>query len=98
MDFGLAPRLARESVRAFARHWSQGVFLLAIGAPIVFGVNAFCERLFPDAIVAPIPIFIFALYEGVVYYRSHRFATILGMHMALNFISFVTLMALVLEG
>lgn len=92
-DFGLP---SNGNLLAFVLRWSQGVGLLALGAPFIFGVSHFCEQMFPGTIVAPIPILIFALYEGVVYYRSHQFATILGMHMTLNFVSFVTLMSLVL--
>ena len=70
---------------------------MILGAPFILGLNKAAESLFPDVIVAPIPIFFFALYLGYVYYRIRKFAVVLGMHMTLNFISFATLMALVLR-
>ena len=96
-DLGLPSAASLRETGRFLKSWSVGVLLLLLGAPIILGINVIAERLFPDVIVAPIPIFVFALYLGFVYYRSRKFATILGMHMALNLVSFIQLMALVLE-
>ena len=94
-DLGLPDKFTVKEISAFLKSWGFGILLMLLGSPIIFGVNRLAENLFPEAIVAPIPIFILALYLGFVYYRYKRFATILGMHMTLNFISFVTLMSLV---
>ena len=96
-DLGLPDATSLREIGRFLKSWCVGVILLLLGAPLILGINVFAERLFPDVIVAPIPIFVFAVYLGFVYYRSRKFATVLGMHMALNFISFVTLMTLVLK-
>ena len=97
-DLGLPSVASLRETGQFLKSWILGVLLLLVGAPMVLGINAAAERLFPDVIVAPIPIFVFAMYLGFVYYRVRKFATVLGMHMALNFVSFVQLMALVLKS
>ena len=45
-------------------------------------------------VVDPIPIFIFALCEGVVYHKTRSYPTVLGMHVALNSVSFLALCSL----
>lgn len=96
-DLGLPSAATLQETGRFLKSWLRGVFLLLLGYPVIQAINIISERFFPDAIVAPIPIFVFALYLGIVYYRSKEFATVLGMHMTLNFISFITLMTLVLK-
>ena len=96
-DLGLPSAASFRETGRFLKSWSVGVLLLLLGAPVILGINRISELVFPDVIVAPIPIFVFALYLGFVYYRSKQFATVLGMHMTLNFISFVTLITLVLK-
>ena len=96
-DLGIPESFSFQGAVSFLQSWGQGVLLMILGAPFIIGLNKAAESLFPDVIVAPIPIFFFALYLGYVYYRIRKFAVVLGMHMTLNFISFATLMALVLR-
>ena len=98
-DVGLGPEFTYKagrcfaSLRRFALDFYRGVVVFAFIAPVVFGANATLRLLFPNAIVDPIPIFIFALAEGVVYWRLRRYATVVGMHVALNATSFTLLCA-----
>jgi membrane protease YdiL (CAAX protease family) len=96
-DVGLGPEftykagLCFASLRRFALDFYRGVAAFAFIAPIIFGANAGLRSLFPNAIVDPAPIFLFALAEGVVYWRLRRYATVVGMHVALNATSFALL-------
>ena len=98
-DVGLGPEFAYQagrcftSPRRFALDFLRGVAAFAFIAPIIFGANAGLRSLFPNAIVDPAPIFLFALAEGVVYWRLRRYATVVGMHVALNLTSFSLLCA-----
>ena len=73
------------------REFSQGLVLYAFVAPVVYLVKITLQNLYPSVIVDPAPILIFALAEGAVYYKSHSFPTVLGMHMGLNATSFLLL-------
>lgn len=98
-DVGLGPEFTYKagrcfaSLRRFALDFYRGVAAFAFIAPIIFGANAALRSLFPNAIVDPFPIFLFALAEGVVYWRLRRYATVVGMHVALNATSFALLCA-----
>lgn len=98
-DVGLGPEFTYKagrcfsSLRRFALDFYRGVAVFAFIAPVVFGANAALRSLFPNAIVDPLPIFLFALAEGVVYWRIRRYATVVGMHVALNGTSFALLCA-----
>ncbi len=96
-DVGLGPEFTYKAGRCFASlgrfalDFYRGVAAFAFIAPIIFGANAALRSLFPNAIVDPLPIFLFALAEGVVYWRIRRYATVVGMHVALNATSFALL-------
>lgn len=96
-DVGLGPEFTYKagrcfsSLRRFALDFYRGIAVFAFIAPVVFGANAALRSLFPNAIVDPLPIFLFALAEGVVYWRIRRYATVVGMHVALNATSFLLL-------
>lgn len=98
-DVGLGPEftykagLCFASLRRFALDFYRGAAAFAFIAPVIFGANAALRSLFPNAIVDPLPIFLFALAEGVVYWRIRRYATVVGMHVALNATSFALLCA-----
>lgn len=98
-DVGLGPEFTYKagrcfaSLRRFALDFYRGVAAFAFIAPFVFGANFALRSLFPNAIVDPAPIFLFALAEGVVYWRIRRYATVVGMHVALNATSFSLLCA-----
>ncbi len=98
-DVGLGPEFTYKAGRCFASlgrfslDFYRGVAAFAFIAPVIFGANAALRSLFPNAIVDPFPIFLFALAEGVVYWRIRRYATVVGMHVALNGTSFVLLCA-----
>lgn len=96
-DVGLGPEFTYKagrcfaSLKRFAFDFYRGIAAFAFIAPVVFGANAALRSLFPNAIVDPLPIFLFALAEGVVYWRIRRYATVAGMHVALNGTSFAIL-------
>lgn len=98
-DVGLGPEFTYKAGRCFASlgrfalDFYRGAAAFAFIAPLVFGTNAALRFLFPNAIVDPLPIFLFALTEGVVYWRIRRYATVVGMHVALNATSFALLCA-----
>lgn len=98
-DVGLGPEFTYKAGRCFASlgrfalDFYRGAVAFALIAPIIFGANAALRSLFPNAIVDPLPIFLFALAEGVVYWRIRRYATVVGMHVALNATSFALLCA-----
>ncbi len=98
-DVGFGPEFTYKagrffaSLRRFALDFYRGVAVFAFIAPVVFGANAGLRALFPNAIVDPFPIFLFALVEGVVYWRVRRYASVVGMHVALNATSFALLCA-----
>lgn len=98
-DVGLGPEFTYKAGRCFASlgrfafDFYRGVAVFAFIAPVIFGANAALRSLFPNAIVDPLPIFLFALAEGVVYWRIRRYATVVGMHVALNGTSFALLCA-----
>lgn len=98
-DVGLGPEFTYKAGRCFASlgrfalDFYRGAAAFAFIAPLVFGANAALRFLFPNAIVDPLPIFLFALAEGVVYWRIRRYATVVGMHVALNATSFALLCA-----
>ena len=73
------------------REFSQGLVLYAFVAPVVYLVKITLQNLYPSVIVDPAPILIFALAEGVVYYKTRSYPTVLGMHMGLNATSFLLL-------
>ena len=73
------------------REFSQGLVLYAFVAPVVYLVKITLQNLYPSVIVDPAPILIFALAEGAVYYKTHSYPTVLGMHMGLNATSFLLL-------
>lgn len=67
-----------------------GVFFLLV--PILVPVIYQLRFLFPDTVTDPVPIFILALGLGVLYHKTHRYASVVGMHFALNFFSFILLL------
>ncbi len=87
-----------SSLKKTMKSWGRGILLMCGVYPLVVVVNVVCQKYFPDVIVAPIPIFVFALIAGSVYYRSRRYATTIGMHMTLNFISFILLLILIYQS
>ena len=98
-DLGCAARGEREGesgvqtpvLARLIREFSQGLVLYAFVAPVVYLVKITLQNLYPSVIVDPAPILIFALAEGVVYYKTRSYPTVLGMHMGLNATSFLLL-------
>lgn len=77
-DLGLVPRrLARDVL--------TGVIAFLAGAPIVYLFQAAAMLLLPDWIAPdPIGLFVFSVGLGYLYFRTHRAAPSIAMHMALN--------------
>lgn len=98
VSFSDLVRTPLNSLGKLMKSWSLGILIMCVVYPIVISVNYAFQKLFPDSIVAPIPIFIFALFAGSVYYRSRHFMTTLGMHMTLNFTSFILLLILIYQS
>lgn len=77
-DLGLVPRgLARDAL--------VGVVAFVAAAPVVYGAQILATLLLPRWMSPdPIALFVFALGLGFLYYRTHRAAPSIAMHMALN--------------
>ncbi len=90
-SFSMKTQGVRKTCFHLLKDFYQGVVLYLIAAPIILGVNVIAQKIFPNAIVAPIPIFLFALWNGFIYYQTRQYATCVGTHVALNFTSFVIL-------
>jgi len=81
--------------RTFAKlikNFYRGVVLYLIAAPVILGFNLLLQKIFPNSIIAPVPIFIFAIWNGYVYYKTRQYVACVGTHVALNFTSFVFLL------
>lgn len=89
MKFLLEPR--GQKTKQFFREFFRGTTLFLFSMPFVYIVQNTFKTLLPGYIVDPAPIFIFALWEGFVYYRTHSYPTVIGMHVGLNFSSFLIL-------
>ena len=100
LDFSFSEliRTPLTSLGKLVKSWILGILFMGVVYPFVISINYVSQKLFPDTIVAPIPIFVFALIAGSVYYRTRRFATTIGMHMTLNFISFILLLILIYQS
>ncbi|MCF0233649.1 MAG: CPBP family intramembrane metalloprotease [Thermoguttaceae bacterium] len=88
-DFGLRAKSFRyflnpRRARRVVWEWLDGAAIFFWASPIIYGVNFTAARLLPGRICDPIPIFIFALLLGVVYWRRRSFPCVVGCHMALN--------------
>ncbi|MDO5309769.1 MAG: CPBP family intramembrane metalloprotease [Planctomycetia bacterium] len=71
-------------------------YLLLIFVPVqIFNIGA--QQLLPNHVIAPIPIFLFAIFQGVAYMRGRSYAYIVGAHVALNSISTLTLLSIFLN-
>jgi len=77
-DFGWAPEKLFSDVRLGL------LTFVAIAVPI-YGVQIILSQLLPKQYAPdPIPIFFFAVALGLLYYRTHRAAPSIAVHMALN--------------
>lgn len=91
-DFGLASASNNESSAAlYVKEFYRGMVLFLVIMPIVYSVKAVFQQALPESVVDPAPIFLFALWEGLVYYRTRSYPTVVGMHVGLNFTSFLFL-------
>jgi membrane protease YdiL (CAAX protease family) len=66
-----------------------GTFI--VSAPLVFGVNLLLRINFPNQITDPIPLFIFSIILGLLYYRTGRLLPCVTLHALLNGFSFVVI-------
>ncbi len=90
------PSIPPSLPEILSQFW-RGFCLTIYISPIILVVNLLAQSIFPDVIVAPIPIFIFALAEGFAYFHTRSFPTVVGMHVALNFGSFAILFATITQ-
>ncbi len=92
-DYSFSTKIqdVQRSCSHLLKDFYRGVVLYLIASPIILGVNVIAQKIFPNMIVAPIPIFLFAIWNGFIYYQTRRYATCVGTHVALNFTSFVFL-------
>ncbi len=73
------------------KEFCRGATLYFYSAPVVYLVKLEFQTVAPGYVVDPAPILVFALWEGIVYYKTHSCLTVVGMHVALNFTSFLFL-------
>jgi membrane protease YdiL (CAAX protease family) len=78
IDFGWAPRRILPDLRLGL------IAFLAVAAPI-YGMQTVLSAWLPRSIAPdPVAIFFFAIALGILYYRTHRAAPSIALHMALN--------------
>jgi membrane protease YdiL (CAAX protease family) len=60
-----------------------GIFLAV--APFLYGIQVGLQFVLPESIAPdPLPLFLFALLLGFLYYRTHRLSLVFVLHAALN--------------
>ena len=96
-DFSLKTAQRKSTCLRLVKEWLRGVYLQMYATPVLLFFAKIAQELFPGTIVAPIPIFFFALYEGYVYFKTRSYPTVVGMHMTLNFVRFTVLYCSVLN-
>lgn len=92
-DFGLKAEPSDQTPRSVRRlkEFYRGAVLYFYSMPVVYLAKGAFQLALPECVVDPAPIFVFALWEGFVYYKTHSYPTVVGMHVALNFTSFLFL-------
>ena len=75
----------------FLKDFFRGTFLFVYFAPCVYALHIAAQTILTNVVVDPLPIFLFALFSGVVYYRTHSYPAVVGIHVGLNFTSFLCL-------
>ncbi|MBR5759578.1 MAG: CPBP family intramembrane metalloprotease [Thermoguttaceae bacterium] len=92
-DFGLGEEASNREPRAsrLVKEFYRGAVLYLYSMPIVYFVKTAFQLALPGYVVDPAPILVFALWEGFVYYKTHSYPTVVGMHVGLNFTSFLFL-------
>lgn len=69
-----------------------GVTAFLIMAPVLYLLNFSLQHYFPNWVSDPIPVGLFALGLGVVYYRTRRYSIVVAMHAALNLTGVIALL------
>lgn len=85
-NFGLSfPTIGQDIFR--------GMFAFLLIFPLLILTMVLLHYYFPDQITDPIPLFIFAIGLGILYWRTHRFSSIVAMHASLNLYSILNILA-----
>jgi membrane protease YdiL (CAAX protease family) len=69
---------------------ATGIFI--VSAPLILSVNLLLRNNFPDKITDPIPLFIFSIILGMLYYRTGRLLPCVVLHFLLNGFSFAVIL------
>jgi membrane protease YdiL (CAAX protease family) len=69
---------------------AAGIFI--VSAPLILSVNLLLRNNFPDKITDPIPLFIFSIILGLLYYRTGRLLPCVTLHALLNGFSFAVIL------
>ncbi|MDO5554586.1 MAG: CPBP family glutamic-type intramembrane protease [Planctomycetia bacterium] len=67
----------------------RGAVATLILFPTLIGTQLACSVLLPGYVTDPVPIFIFALMLGFLFWKTHRFAVVVGAHATLNLVGFL---------
>lgn len=84
LGLGALSRQFADAAPQLLREFFRGMVLFVFCMPFVYIVKTLLQTAVPNMIVDPVPILIFALFEGVVYYRTHSYPTVVGIHFGLN--------------
>jgi membrane protease YdiL (CAAX protease family) len=69
---------------------AAGTFI--VSAPLILSVNMSLRNNFPDKITDPIPLFMFSIILGMLYYRTGRLFPCVALHAFLNGFSFAVIL------
>ncbi len=83
--------LSIQNTTDYIKDIFTGIKTFIIIAPFIYGLQILLSFLFPNIVTDPVTIFFFAICLGFVYWKKHRFMSIITMHVSLNGLSFVLL-------
>lgn len=98
--FGVVWLRAVRGATAESLGWDKNYFvdflrgLCAFGffLPLMFLIQGTMSFFFPEAITDPVPIFALSIFLGLLFWRTSRIASPVGMHCGLNFFSFLAIL------
>ncbi|MDR0705939.1 MAG: CPBP family intramembrane metalloprotease [Planctomycetaceae bacterium] len=72
--------------------WAVAAGTFIVSAPLILSVHFLLRNNFPDKITDPIPLFIFSMILGLLYYRTGRLLPCVVLHALLNGFSFAVIL------
>ncbi len=91
LGFGSFAEKIQERFRQYLGEFARGAILFCFSLPLIYLTQNALKNILPNVVVDPVPILVFALWEGVVFFKTHSYPTVVGMHVGLNFTSLLFL-------